>query len=136
MDPFVAGALAELHIPKGRRPLLALPVVGTGEGGMADSKGDIHGALFESLYAAAAKHEVDLVLVCWGGRRTPPRSGSGAGTSMKTEHDEPRGCGTSVRGARPSRCRAERGRLINVVEVTSVAAGRQCITCHCLHYGK
>lgn len=66
MDPFVAGALAELHIPKGRRPLLALPVVGTGEGGMADSKGDIHGALFESLYAAAAKHEVDLVLVCWG----------------------------------------------------------------------
>jgi hypothetical protein len=66
--PFVAAPVAELGMPEGRRPLLALPVLGTGEGGMVDAKGDVHSALFPSLYAAAERYGVDLVLVCWGRR--------------------------------------------------------------------
>ena len=69
IEPFVAEAAAEIR-PQldDRPPLLALNVLGTGEGGMEAEKGAIHKALFPALYDAAACHHADLVLVCWGRR--------------------------------------------------------------------
>jgi hypothetical protein len=69
IEPFVAEASAEIRPQLDNRPpLLALNVLGTGEGGMEAEKGAIHRALFPALYDAAARHHADLVLVCWGRR--------------------------------------------------------------------
>ena len=69
VEPFVAAASADLH-PRidGRPPLLGVNVLGTGEGGMEADKGAIHEAILPAMYAAAARHGADLVLVCWGRR--------------------------------------------------------------------
>jgi hypothetical protein len=45
------------------RPLVALPLVGTGAGGAVTQKGDIIRALLETLYASAAIDMVDFVVV-------------------------------------------------------------------------
>ena len=45
------------------RHLLALPVVGTGQGGAADVKGKLTGVLVQALAAAVAEHGVDIALV-------------------------------------------------------------------------
>lgn len=63
IEPFVKRAKEDLAgVPQ--MPLLALPVVGTGEGGMAADKGAIYQALLPELLRCAREHEVDLVLVC------------------------------------------------------------------------
>lgn len=45
------------------KPLLALPVVGTGAGGASRVKGDVHLSLLPELYDLAASEDVDLALV-------------------------------------------------------------------------
>ena len=47
------------------RHLLALPVVGTGKGGVADEKGELTGVLVQALAAAVAEHGVDIALVTY-----------------------------------------------------------------------
>ena len=51
-----------------RPPVLAVPVLGTGEGGGEGRKGAVHSQLMAALYEAAEKHHVDIVLTCWGRR--------------------------------------------------------------------
>jgi hypothetical protein len=51
-----------------RRPLLGVNLVGTGEGGMASDKGNIHQVLIPELAKAAHKLDTDVVLVTWGRR--------------------------------------------------------------------
>ena len=51
-----------------RRPLLAVNVLGTGEGGMQADKGEIHLALIPVLAQAAQEFDTDVVLVTWGHR--------------------------------------------------------------------
>ena len=50
------------------RPLFALPVIGTGEGGLADRKGTVQMALVNALVEASRDHEVDVALVAHGRR--------------------------------------------------------------------
>lgn len=66
---FVVGACRGL---KGTRPLygrarhlLALPLVGTGSGGMKHIKGDMVAALVAELQTFVREHDVDVVLVLW-----------------------------------------------------------------------
>jgi hypothetical protein len=47
-------------------PRLAVPVVGTGRGGSGRDKGAVFRKIVPALRAAAAKHRVDVVLVCFG----------------------------------------------------------------------
>lgn len=69
IEPFVTAAKGALAPDlEGRRPLLALNVIGTGEGGMRADKGAIHRALIPEMLRVAKVHDVDLVLVCWGRR--------------------------------------------------------------------
>ena len=49
------------------RPLLALPLVGTGGGGAASRVGEIVRALLPALYDAAEIHDVDIVLDVYEG---------------------------------------------------------------------
>jgi len=49
-------------------PLLAMPLVGTGVGGIAHRKGDLLVALFTALHALVAEHHVDVAVVCWGAK--------------------------------------------------------------------
>lgn len=65
VEPFVEAALGAVAPQPGVRPLLAMNVVGTGHGGMAADKGDIHEALLPALHSAAKNHDTDLALVCW-----------------------------------------------------------------------
>ena len=70
-EAFVAQASAALReqlIPLDRRPVLAVNVLGTGEGGMAADKGEIHRALLPVLERAAHDHDADVILVTWGRR--------------------------------------------------------------------
>jgi hypothetical protein len=65
---FVAAAardLAALEGPGSQRalPLVAMPLVGTGQGGAAAIKGEVVGQLLDELYRAASIHAVDLLLV-------------------------------------------------------------------------
>lgn len=66
---FIAAALAELaHRPpflaRRARRLLAVPLVGTGHGGAHRAAGEMAGLLIEALTEEAARHRVDLALVC------------------------------------------------------------------------
>lgn len=60
-----AGEAAVHHAPRNRRakPLLALPVVGTGRGGARRVAGDVLRELLPALRAAATHRDVDVVLV-------------------------------------------------------------------------
>lgn len=60
---FVAGAAAQTRQARHKRPLLAVPLVGTGQGGMAHRKGEVVRALVAGLHRAAQEHEADVVLV-------------------------------------------------------------------------
>jgi hypothetical protein len=66
--PFVETAMQSLTTTLGARPLLAVNVLGTGQGGMAADKGDIYKALLPALHEATSRYNTDLVLVCWGRR--------------------------------------------------------------------
>lgn len=46
-----------------QKPLVALPLVGTGHGGAGDIKGTIVDALLQTLNKEAGKHDIDVVLV-------------------------------------------------------------------------
>lgn len=66
---FIAAALAELaHRPpflaRRARRLLAVPLVGTGYGGAHRAAGELAGRLIDVLRTEAARHRVDLALVC------------------------------------------------------------------------
>jgi hypothetical protein len=50
----------------GRRPRLALPVIGTGDGGSASSSGAVSQGLLICLRDAASAHNVDIVLITQG----------------------------------------------------------------------
>lgn len=45
------------------KPLIALPLVGTGRGGGAERRGAILNVLLPALYAAAKKYDIDVALV-------------------------------------------------------------------------
>jgi len=65
----VVDAFAELGAGLGSghgRPRLACPVLGTGWGGFRDDKGTVYRILIPALWRAAEKHNVDIVLVCYG----------------------------------------------------------------------
>lgn len=68
---FVAEAAAALHADRSKvlhgrsRPLLALPVIGTGFGGGGHFAGHIVAALLPALHRAAGEHDVDIALVTW-----------------------------------------------------------------------
>lgn len=77
LDWFIAGALQFIAraatevkarpsrlVPRAR-PLLALPVVGTGYGGAAGVAGDVVRLLLPALLGAAHEHGVDIVLVAY-----------------------------------------------------------------------
>ncbi|MEN9504856.1 MAG: hypothetical protein RI958_782, partial [Actinomycetota bacterium] len=49
-----------------RAPLLALPVIGTGDGGQRSRRGDLLAELLPALYEAAEQHHCDLALVAYG----------------------------------------------------------------------
>ena len=68
VDEFAAAVCTSVPEPSGRPRLTALPVIGTGKGGMADARGEINEHLIPALYASAARYGVDVVLVCWGRR--------------------------------------------------------------------
>jgi hypothetical protein len=69
IEPFVTQALGALGPTSSGCPrLLAVNVLGTGEGGKRSDKGAIHPALLPTLIDAATNHDVDLLLVCWGRR--------------------------------------------------------------------
>ena len=59
----VAGATAGAEGSERSRPLLALPVVGTGAGGLRTRPGAVVSALLDHLVRAAATHDVDIVIV-------------------------------------------------------------------------
>jgi len=64
---FVARAAQDRMTSAGRvRPLLALPLVGTGAGGAARMAGDLTRRLLGVLWAASREHDVDVALVCHG----------------------------------------------------------------------
>jgi hypothetical protein len=67
VDQFVERAVAELRhgVPANARdrPLLAVPVVGTGGGGAARQRGEMIERLLERLQGHARRSDVDLVLV-------------------------------------------------------------------------
>ena len=67
IKPFARSATKGLK-PTGVPPLLAIPVLGTGDGGMAADKGTIYRELLPEMLCVAESQEVDLVLVCWGRR--------------------------------------------------------------------
>lgn len=50
-------------VAKRERPLLAIPAIGTGEGGASDTAGALLRDLFPALQELATRHEVDLVFV-------------------------------------------------------------------------
>lgn len=62
---FVAAASEGLGSPRGERarPLLALPLVGTGGGGAARLKGEVVDSLLDVLLEEVRQHDLDLVLV-------------------------------------------------------------------------
>ena len=51
------------QLPAGRKPLIALPVVGTGQGGAQDAKGSVVRAVIGAIHDAAEVHDVDVALV-------------------------------------------------------------------------
>ena len=60
---FVDVAVRELRRRTlGRRPRLALPLIGTGAGGLAGAPGDLLVPLIDSLEQAVRRHDVDVVL--------------------------------------------------------------------------
>lgn len=63
---FLEVAMGTISAPRhGReRPLLALPVVGTGKGGARDRRGEMTSAVIEELLAWTADGSADAVLVC------------------------------------------------------------------------
>lgn len=67
IEPFVRSA-KDGRSPSSIPPLLAIPVLGTGDGGMAADKGRIYQELLPEMFRVAESQEVDLVLVCWGRR--------------------------------------------------------------------
>lgn len=48
-----------------QRPLVALPIVGTGFGGKRSDAGDVLRVVLPQLYEAAEAHELDIALVTW-----------------------------------------------------------------------
>ena len=48
------------------RPVLAMPLIGSGEGGNRKWRGELLKALIPELVGAAAKNNVDIILVMWG----------------------------------------------------------------------
>lgn len=67
LDEFASEASRALaSVRPTRRPVLAVNVLGTGEGGGDTRKGAVHSHLMPALYEAADEHDVDLVLTCWG----------------------------------------------------------------------
>ena len=61
IKPFARSATKGLK-PTGVPPLLAIPVLGTGDGGMAADKGTIYRELLPEMLCVAESQEVDLVL--------------------------------------------------------------------------
>ena len=62
---FVArAATAQRYLSHRQRRLLAVPVVGTGKGGSWAQAGDVVRRLLHQLWRLAARHKVDLALVC------------------------------------------------------------------------
>jgi SIR2-like domain len=60
-----AVALDVGHPPRRRRPLLALPLVGTGLGGSAGQRGELIPPLLNLLYRHVSRHELDVALVAF-----------------------------------------------------------------------
>jgi len=58
-------AAADATLPKRERPLLALPIVGTGFGGKRLFTGDVLRTVLPTIADVQARHEVDVVLVTW-----------------------------------------------------------------------
>lgn len=63
-----AGLLKADDRTPSRFPIVAVNVLGSGEGGLAADKGAIHHALIPVLEDAARRFDVDVVLVTWGRR--------------------------------------------------------------------
>lgn len=62
----VSQRLRGLEPPLGRPPLLALNVIGSGEGGKRSERGELLSALLPAIIAAAARHRADVALVTYG----------------------------------------------------------------------
>jgi hypothetical protein len=60
-----AAAAAPPTLPSRDRPLLALPVVGTGYGGKRRWAGEVLRCVVPEIYAFLADHDVDVALVTW-----------------------------------------------------------------------
>lgn len=60
-----AAAAAPATLPDRHRPLLALPVVGTGWGGKRRHAGEVLRAVIPEIYAFLADSDVDVALVTW-----------------------------------------------------------------------
>lgn len=65
-EDFIVTASEHYPTPVHRRLTLALPIVGTGDGGGAQRRGEILGALIPTLLDLAESHKVDIILVAWG----------------------------------------------------------------------
>ena len=57
----------DVHERRGERPLIALPLVGTGLGGWAGRRGDLIPPLLEMLVEIASGEDVDVALVAYDG---------------------------------------------------------------------
>ncbi len=55
----------EAHLPRRARPLLAVPMVGTGRAGSRRRAGEVANVLLPHLQDLAASHGVDIALVCY-----------------------------------------------------------------------
>lgn len=65
-EEFVARAADSVRRDGPSRPLLALPVIGTGAGGESERSGAVSRSLLDRLRVAANDNSTDIVLVTWG----------------------------------------------------------------------
>ena len=69
VEQFVVQAAAALEErPRERPPLLAMNLVGTGEGGARDHKGFVFDGVFDMLERLTEANSVDVVVVCWSAK--------------------------------------------------------------------
>jgi hypothetical protein len=90
-----AAAAAPPTIPGRDRPLLALPVVGTGYGGKRRWAGEVLRCVVPEIYAFLTDHNVDVALVTWteedfaaaqAARRTAERDGCAVWPELDAPH--------------------------------------------------
>ena len=60
---FVEEAARAIKAPAGRRPILAVPVIGGGKGGMGSHRGALHHALYNEMLSVSKAKQVDIVFV-------------------------------------------------------------------------